>query len=226
MPYDFNLDMSTINSNSVIINNISANSDVLEFGCAHGRMTKYLKQNLNCNVTIIEKDNCGYDAAQFADLSFIGNKLGDIESDNWYNKLLIDNKKFDFIIFADVLEHLMYPAEALFRSSYFLKPDGMIWISIPNISHNSVIIDLINNKFTYRDIGLLDQTHISFFTKYSLEEMVKSCKLNIVKQENLINVVENTEFGNSYDDVPSEVANFLKNRQFAEVYQYVWGLKK
>jgi cyclopropane fatty-acyl-phospholipid synthase-like methyltransferase len=54
--YNFDLDMESNNSNSVILRNIKSNSSVLEIGCAHGRMTKYLKEQLNCEITIVEID--------------------------------------------------------------------------------------------------------------------------------------------------------------------------
>jgi O-antigen biosynthesis protein len=224
MPYDFTLDMSTKNSNSVIINNIAPNSKVLEFGCAHGRMTKYLAEKLNCKVTIVEIDPCGFDAEPYCVHSLIGEEFGDIDGDLWYNTLRAE--RYDYIIFADVLEHLKHPKQVLRKSADLLEKDGTIWVSIPNIGHNAVLIDLLNGKFIYRDVGLLDRTHITFFTKKSLEDMVRKCKLKVVQQENLLNVVDNTEFGNSYHDVPFEVADFLQRRENGEVYQFVWGLKK
>jgi O-antigen biosynthesis protein len=224
MPYDFILDMSTRNSNSVILNNIQPNSKVLEMGCANGRMTKYLKEELHCDVTIVEIDESGYEAEPYSNHSLIGNEFGDIDSDLWYDTL--ESKNFNHIIFADVLEHLRYPYEALEKSARLLEKDGSIWISVPNIGHNAVVIDLLNEKFNYREVGLLDKTHLVFFTRSSLEEMINKCNLHIFQKEDLLNVVENTEFSNSYEDVPAKVANFLKRRKDGEVYQFVWGLKK
>lgn len=226
--YDFELDMSTQNSNSIIIKHIPPKSKVLEFGCAYGRMTKYLVENLGCDVTIVEKDvESGLRAIQLVpdNHSYIGPVNGDIDKDNWFNQLY--NKEFfDYIIFADVLEHLQNQKHALDCAFKLLNAGGSIWISVPNIAHNSVIIDLMLDKFEYRDAGLLDKTHIKFFTKSSLKELIQSSNMLVTKQFNLINAVGNTEFNNNYDSVPKPVSDFLKRKQNGEVYQFVWELKK
>ncbi len=223
--YDFELDMVGENSNSIILREVKQDSNVLEFGPAHGRMTKYLKEALNCKVSIVEKDlEPGNQAAQFAEYSLIGDNLGDIEKYYWVKPP--GDLKYDHIIFADVLEHLYNPWEVLSKSKDLLADNGTILISIPNIAHNSVLIDLFNGKFEYREIGLLDNTHIRFFTNSSLLEMVDRAGLHVDKFMNARNVVENTEFNNSFSDVPDEVAEFLKERPLGDVYQFVWSLKK
>lgn len=200
---------------------------MLEVGCAHGRMTKYLKEQLNCQIDTIERsmvDN------KYSRLHIVGNHKGNIEGKSWkyhLNAYGVHNKIiYDYIIFADVLEHLKNPKKALLSTLKYLNPKGQVWISIPNIAHNAVIIDLLQNKFIYRDVGLLDHTHLKFFTEQSLEKLVDDCGLKIIYKENLINVVNCTEFNNSYEQLPQEVSSYLKNRKNGEVYQFVWGLEK
>lgn len=225
--YDFELDLNGDNSNSLIVREITPGSKVLEFGPAHGRMTKYLSEGFKCSVTIIEKDaEAGKAASQYSKSFYIGNHWGDIENYNWVEDLQHWNSKFDFIIFADVLEHLNDPWKVLSNARQFLKDDGYILISVPNVSHNSIIIDLLNDKFEYREIGLLDNTHIRFFTRSSLKAMVEQSGLEIVKVMDAKNSVEHTEFKNSYSDVPEAVASFLKEREDGHVYQFVWKLGK
>ena len=221
--YDFSLYMNTDNSNSLIIRNIKPSSKVLEFGCAHGRMTRYLKNMMGCDVFIVEKDlESGKSAAQFAKKYCIGDD-GDINNNIWQQKYA--GEKFDFILFADVLEHLYNPEAVLHSTKDFLNENGSIWISIPNVSYNGVLIDLLNDNFQYREIGLLDNTHIRFFTSKSLEAMVSKCGFNIVKKLDPKNILCNSEFKNSYADVPPAVALFLANRKDGEIYQFVWELK-
>lgn len=223
--YDFELDMIGENSNSIILREINHNSKILEFGPAHGRMTKYLKETLNCTVSIIEKDElAGKQASKFANVSLIGNEAGDIENYHWLNNPIICDERYDYIIFADVLEHLYNPWKVLKLAKNLLKVDGSVLISVPNIAHNSVIIDLLNNKFEYREVGLLDNTHIRFFTQSSLLDMVTKSGFTVEKILNAHNAVENTEFNNSFEDVPEDVASFLKEREFGDVYQFVWSL--
>src|SRR5579885_23552 len=108
--YDFTLDMETRNSNSVILQGIKPGSTVLEVGCAHGRMTKYLKETLNCSVDIIEIDEeAGKVACEWACRAWLGPERGDIE-----NGILQElSIRYDYIVFADVLEHLVHPEKVL-----------------------------------------------------------------------------------------------------------------
>lgn len=217
------LNMTTRNSCSVILNHIKPYSRVLEIGCGWGKMTKYLKENLNCQICIIEVDEEIVEKAlPYCNKSYIGKIEGDVEKNIWFDKI---NKKFDYIILADVLEHLINPEEVLNKCSKLLDKNGKIWISIPNIGHNSVLIDLLQDKFIYRDLGLLDKTHLRFFTESSLEDMINRCGLKIFKKDNLENAVSCTEFNNNYSQLPKEISNFLITRKNGEVYQFVWGLQ-
>lgn len=223
--YNFTLDMGTDNSNSLILRNIKPNSVVLELGSAFGRMTKYLKEQLNCQVVIVEKDEgAGKVAAQYAVDAIIGEEQGDLEKPWWSANLA--GKKFDYIICADVLEHLVNPEKILVEAKLLLKDAGSILLSIPNIAHNAVLIDLLQDKFEYRDVGILDKTHVKFFTYNSLKSFIAAAGFSVVKEMNAINVVSNTEFKNSYLELPTEVANFLQSRKMGEVYQFIWELKR
>ena len=71
---------------------------------------------------------------------------------------------FDIIIFADVLEHLKEPETVLRRFKKYLKKDGYALISIPNIANWKMRVYLLFGKWHYKDVGLLDKTHLRFFT--------------------------------------------------------------
>lgn len=81
------------------------------------------------------------------------------------------DEKFDYIIFGDVLEHLHNTEKVIEFCKSILNPDGYIVASIPNIMHISVMKQLINGMFQYEDMGLLDRTHIHFFTYYEIAKM-------------------------------------------------------
>ena len=68
------------------------------------------------------------------------------------------------IVFGDVLEHLLDPATVLTSSLELLRPGGSIVISIPNVAHGAVRLALLQGRWNYTDTGLLDKTHIRFFT--------------------------------------------------------------
>jgi O-antigen biosynthesis protein len=220
--YHQTIDIDGHNSAAHILKNVRPNSTVVEFGPASGYMTQYLKESLNCKVIIVELDyNDGLEASQYAEESLIGYPNGDIEMWQWINFDPVDH-----VIFADVLEHLRDPWKVLQRAAKIVKDDGSIFISIPNVGHNSVIIDLINDKFNYRPTGLLDNTHLRFFTRKSLAQMVVDAGLVIENEFNTYCAVEHTEFKNSFDEVPEPVAEILKARPDGNLYQFVWELKK
>lgn len=221
--YSQTIDIDAHNSVSHILKNVKPNTTVLEFGCSSGYMTKYFKETLGCTVNIVEFNfSEGEEASAWAENSLIGSEDGDIEKFYWKYEI----EPCDYIIFSDVLEHLINPHLVLKESVSLLKEGGSVLISVPNISHNSVIIDLMNDKFDYRELGLLDDTHLRFFTRSSLEKMVQDAGLRIEKEMNTFCAVEHTEFKNSLDDIPEAVADYLKSRQDGILYQFVWELKR
>lgn len=219
MKYETSLDLSFNNTMSIFVGNIKADSVVLEFGPASGRLTKYLKENKNCTVYIVEIDEeAGKIAAQYAK-DYI---IGDILDYEWVRKF--HDIKFDYILFADVLEHLRDPKTVLEQAGKLLAEDGRICLSVPNIAHNSVIIDLLNNQFNYTSTGLLDNTHVHFFTQDSLNGLIKEAGLYTDKCYATYSQVGQNEFENTYSMVDEYIQEFLKSRKLGEVYQYVYVL--
>ena len=224
--YDVDLDMLSKNSLSIIANMVRKNSKVLEFGPANGRLTRYLKAEKNCSVDIVEIDEeSGKEAAQYANIALIGDGEGDIEKYEWRN--ILKKERYDYIIFADVLEHLYYPEKVLKNAITFLKDDGSVLISIPNVAHNSIIIDLINDEFKYTEVGLLDNTHIRFFTYNSLKEMIRRCDL-VTTIEDATYEGLNDHFAKPlYSDTHNfYIEDILRNRDKGNVYQFVFKLQK
>jgi SAM-dependent methyltransferase len=79
--------------------------------------------------------------------------------------------EFDWVLFADVLEHLRDPAQVLARSASSLNPTGKILISVPNIANFLMRLNLLAGRFDYAERGILDRTHLRFFTLRGLREM-------------------------------------------------------
>lgn len=218
--YDFDLNLKDRNSLSVLIERIKPNSVVLEFGPANGRLTKYMKEQLGCQIYAVEIDeSAAKDAAQYTEKIIVDS----VENYKWCEEF--KDLTFDYIVFADVLEHLYYPEKALKSVRAFLKEDGSILVSIPNIAHNSIIINLMRNEFNYNSTGLLDDTHIRFFTKKNFDALIReSGYFRFFETATYINP-ENTEFHNSYADLPHEVSKYLTTLPYGEVYQLIYELK-
>lgn len=219
MKYDFDLSLDEHTSIGKILNQIEDNSKVLEFGPGNGRMTKYLIDEKHCDVSIVEFDEELYNfVMQFAQDGFLGN----IEEYNW-TKYFKQNE-FDYVVFADVLEHLSDPEKTLEQVIPFLAKNGKILISFPNIAHNSVLIDLFNNKLNWNKYGLLDATHNTFYTQAGFESLFKKLGLNIAVEDYTYSQVGQNEIESSYEDLPVTTIYDFKNRLFGEVYQYFYSL--
>lgn len=220
MKYDFKLDLVYNNSLSLIAKHVKRESIVLEFGPANGRLTRYMSEELECKVYLVEIDEeAGKEALEYGQDLLVG----DIEDYEWLKKYY--DIKFDYIIFADVLEHLSNPTKVLQKTKLLLKEEGSVLLSVPNVAHNSVVINLLNNKFEYTDVGLLDNTHIHFFTKDSLEKMVIESGYVVAKRLAAYNEVGENEIQNSYDSVEGISPDFWRRRPYGNVYQYIYELK-
>mgnify|MGYP000001743428 CR=1 FL=1 len=219
--YDFKLDVLDDNTIAWIAKAVKNNSRVLEFGPANGRLTKYLSEEKKCKVDIVEIDEeSGHDAEQYAVNALIGSEKGNIENYYWEDLGVL----YDFIIFADVLEHLVHPEEVVKHCRNVMNSEGRILVSVPNVSHNSIIIELMKDCFEYNPTGLLDNTHLKFFTRQSFERMVVNAGWTIVEERTKQIRVGETEIQNSYNDVSREVFKELIHREHGDVYQYFFSL--
>jgi 2-polyprenyl-3-methyl-5-hydroxy-6-metoxy-1,4-benzoquinol methylase len=165
--WGFNPDYST-HIRSDIVDCIDAPTDkpirVLEVGCGCGATLLSIKSCYrNAQLYGIElNSNAAIDANLFADVSST-----DIEQ----STLDYPSGFFDYIIFADVLEHLTDPWKVLADIKACLSPSGQVLASIPNVMHYTVIRDLINGYWTYRDAGIMDRTHLRFFTAHEINRL-------------------------------------------------------
>jgi len=91
------------------------------------------------------------------------------------------DQEFDCIIFADVLEHLRDPETVLKRAMSALRPTGQVVISVPNVANIVVRLSLLFGRFNYAERGILDRTHLRFFTLATLQRMVNNCALRVTR---------------------------------------------
>lgn len=217
--YGKNLSVEGYNAHSLIINQIKPNSKVLEFGCGAGATTNYLKNKLNCEVSIVEYVKEAYDTAkQFATDGYCGNA----ESLEWFENF--KHKKYDYILFADVLEHLRNPKEVLACSKNLLLENGQIIVSVPNNCHSVILAEMFSNNFHYTPAGLLDDTHIHLFSYNSLCRMIKDCNLDIIIYDAVCIPVENTEFRSSPQLLSNDTLSVLKSKAMGNIYQFIFTL--
>lgn len=208
-------------SHTLILEQIKPKSFVLEMGCATGYMTKYMKEKLGCIVDVIEKDaEAIKQAAQYAR----GVYCCDIDTDGWFSHYKIDGN-YDYILFADVLEHLKEPGKVLERAVTLLKDDGQVIISIPNICHNDILLQMFYNHWNYTGLGLLDNTHLRFWGRSELETLVNSKGLMVDKWEKVVVPMFGTEQRPGFK-VDDNLIRLLHNREDGDVYQWIATCKK
>lgn len=138
---------------------------LLDIGCGSGNFGKMLKSSISdCIVWGVEPDEKTATKAR-KHLDHVLNVSFDIEID-------LQGQKFDCIFFNDILEHLVDPYSALNFSKSLLLPGGYVISSIPNILYFPVIERILRTQdWRYEDFGILDRTHLRFFTKKSIRRL-------------------------------------------------------
>lgn len=145
---------------------------VLEIGTATGYLTAEMKK-LGCQVTGVEQDcEMAEVATEFCEEMLVG----DIET--------IDLKQigqYDAIIFGDVLEHVRNPKAVLKRVGQQLKPNGKILLSLPNVANIWVRLNLLFGRFNYGRVGILDESHLQFFTLHSSKKLAADSGFDVIR---------------------------------------------
>jgi 2-polyprenyl-3-methyl-5-hydroxy-6-metoxy-1,4-benzoquinol methylase len=149
-------------------------SAVLDVGCGNGALGRRLKES---GVSVV----CGIDLSARA--AEEARKVLDhvIEGNIELIDLPFERGSFDCIVCADVLEHLVDPWSVLGRLKKFLRPEGAIVASIPNIGFHRIIRGLIRGRWQYADAGILDRTHLRFFTLRGIEDLFSANEMRIEK---------------------------------------------
>jgi 2-polyprenyl-3-methyl-5-hydroxy-6-metoxy-1,4-benzoquinol methylase len=201
-------------THSKIVSLVPPATRVLEFGCATGYMSKVLKDRLGCTVVGVEIDR---DAAALAEQHTERVIVGDAEVIDYAAELA--GEEFDVVLFADVLEHLKQPGDVLRRVRPFVAENGVVVASIPNIAHASVRLALLGGEFRYREWGLLDDTHLRFFTRASIQDLFEETGYVITHWLRQRFDVGETEI--KVPQVPEAVREWLASDPEATTYQFV-----
>jgi len=145
---------------------------VLEIGTATGYLTAEMKK-LGCSVTGVEQDP---EMAEVAKEFCQEMLVGDIETMEFKGL-----GGFDAIIFGDVLEHVRSPRKVLERVSHLLNAQGKVLLSLPNVANIWVRLGLLFGRFNYGNVGILDESHLRFFTLQSSKKLVADSGLDVLR---------------------------------------------
>ena len=155
---------------------VPKNSRVLDLGSNDGHIGKYLIKNLKCHVVGVEIDK---KLASISRKSLNEVIIGDLEN-KMVQQEIFKKQKFDVIFASAILEHLKQPQIILQQLKKTLKKSSIIIINLPNIAHWSIRLNLLFGNFNYTKSGILDKTHLKFFTvKTALRFLEKECDLKI-----------------------------------------------
>ncbi len=147
-------------------------TNILEIGCGQGLTLKYLQDHNLAQTTYgIELDPHQSQIAR--------TNIDHIFNINVENTTL-PKVKFDLILLPDILEHLHDPAKLLTQLHSSLAPNGTVLISVPNIQHISVLRQLLRGRWDYADSGIMDRTHLHFFTQKTILEMLNQTGYKIL----------------------------------------------
>ncbi len=183
---------------------------VLDVGCGAGELGRAIKENKGVKEVVgIELNE---DAAKIASRYLEKVFLQDINKFD----LPYENKYFDCIICADILEHLIDPWHILNKIKKLLKDDGFIIVSIPNIRHIHTFLSLLRGDWDYVDRGIFDRTHLRFFTLKSITKSLTAAGYDVITFKRNYRLFENS---GKYTNI-SKILSFYFFRDFF-TFQYI-----
>ncbi len=201
---------------SVLASLIHNNATVLDLGCGSGALGRHLTETQNCTV-----DGVTLSEAEAA------------LAKPYYRRLVVDNlescdliatfegQQYDYIVCADVLEHLSRPEKVLDACRKLLEPSGKLLISVPNAGYSGLVAELLEGEFRYREEGLLDRTHLRFFTRKSLKRFLSEYRWASDSIDTIVRQLPESEFDVAFDRLPPSVARHLLGIPDALTYQFI-----
>jgi methionine biosynthesis protein MetW len=152
---------------------------VLDVGCSIGSLGESIRKARQCEVFGVElSDEIASIARTRLDFVISGDAAAALASPR------LQSERFDAIVFADILEHLQDPWATLRMATQLLAPAGVVIASIPNVRHIDTLWNLaVKGRWPYRDRGIHDRTHLRFFTKRNVLELLDQANLKIDRMD-------------------------------------------
>ena len=215
--YDIEIDLENRQgtSHAFLVEMVGANKRVLDIGCDTG----YLGEALNA----LGNETVGFEAnaatAEVARTKMSRVEIGDVETTNLIE--LFGRGSFEVIVFGDVLEHLRDPLRVLRQARPLLAPGGSVLISTPNVAHGDVRLALLDGRFRYTKVGILDDTHTRFFTRDSLVQFLHDAGFVLADLRRTRADLFSTEVGVVESDYDPQLVARLREDDEATTYQFV-----
>lgn len=214
--YSYKVDPKADTAAAHVLRFVGGDKTVLDVGAGPGSITKPMVELNKCRVSAVEFDANSCDVLR----GFCDDVVQcDLNDHSWID--ILSSRAFDVVVLADVLEHLYDPWTTLKLAAGLLNEQGSVVVSLPHASHAAVIACLLNNDFDYRDWGLLDRTHIRFFSMKNIEALFERAGLKIVDSAFVIRRPEESEFADAWAALPRETRAAVETGAYAHVYQVV-----
>lgn len=216
--YNRSISTDVEESLSKIVNKITDYSIVLDVGCSSGMLGRYLSEKKGCIVDGVDIDE---GAIELISAKYRFTAVKNLESEILTD--LFKTETYDYIVVADLIEHLVNPNNLLSELKKLIKPHGTIIFSVPNITHIAVGFELLLGNFVYKDTGLLDKTHVRFYSKKSLLDKLQEFGLYAWEVDAVEKDVGETEFTDHIAKFfPKKwIDNLLSQREDALTYQWL-----
>lgn len=213
--YRRHFDADSGESLALVAKQIEPSSRVLDIGCGAGDLGGYLRTEKQCYVV-------GMDYSTES-LAVAGDKLDATWQIDLNSQLPHDitDDTFDVIVLADILEHIYMPGAILQSAEKLLKPGGKLLISIPNAGYVGALLSLYDDEWQYREEGILDRTHIRFYTRKSIIELLKLSGYDAVICDRVFRDLWDSEFTQRLDNQASSVRDWLLAKPEGAAYQFI-----
>ena len=215
--YSRHIDPQQRTSLSVLAGKIQPGARVLDLGCGPGVLGQYLRQQKDC---VVDGVTFSADEAALAKPYYRDVAVADLERINLAEAFAL--RQYDYIVCADVLEHLRQPERLLADCRDLLAENGQILVSIPNAAYCGLVMELMHGELRYRQEGLLDTTHLRFFTRQSLLQLLASELWSVESLETIDRPLDESEFARTTaDSLPPAVMRYLLAQPDALTYQFI-----
>jgi methionine biosynthesis protein MetW len=201
---------------SVLANLVPTGSTVLDIGTGTGALGRHLARRKACTVDGVTHN--AQEAAVAAD-GYRRIEVADIEVSDV--AALFADARYDIVVCADILEHLRQPRTVLDAAKRLLKDGGRLLLSVPNVAYAGLIAELLHGDFRYRQEGLLDASHLRFFTRRSLLQLLGDAGWQVTGLETITLELRASEFASPLTGLPIAVQRRLLDLPDALTYQFV-----
>lgn len=221
--YEYEVDLESDAAPARVIRMVKPGSKVLEIGAGPGSITRHLIGTLGCDTVALEVDPSAIELLK----TYVPRVYAsDLNDPKWTEEIRNENGLFDYVIAADVLEHVYNPWQVLEGMTSLLAEGGAVILSLPHVGHASVAACLLDEDFEYWPWGLLDRTHIRFFGVKNVQSLINGAGLAIEDAQFVVRTPEMTEFASRWKRMPADVQAALQKNRYSHVLQVVTCSRK